>query len=112
LLLLGRLPEVPGGGRVPIRSGSDRQSASSGSEQPQSQKVCPGLGLGKLRHSPPWITGMDPALAGKVSSVGRLGSFYQISVVFPFVKAFSFSNYLDSRAREAGIVMLGRVVQA
>jgi hypothetical protein len=53
---------------------------------------------------------MDPALADKVSSTGRIGSFYQINAVFPFAKAFSFSNYLDSQACEAGIVMLGRVV--
>jgi hypothetical protein len=53
---------------------------------------------------------MDPALAGTVSSLGRLGPFYQINAVFPFAKAFSFSNYLDSQACEAGIVMLGRVV--
>jgi hypothetical protein len=53
---------------------------------------------------------MDPALAGKVSSVGCLDPFYQINAVFPFAKAFSFSNYLDSQALEAGIIMLGRVV--
>jgi hypothetical protein len=45
-------------------------------EQLHSQEVCPGPGLGKLRHNLPRITSMDPALAGKVSSVGRLGSFY------------------------------------
>jgi hypothetical protein len=54
---------------------------------------------------------MDPALAGKVSSIGCLGPFYQINVVFSFAKAF-LKIYLDSRAHEAGIVMLGRVVQA
>jgi hypothetical protein len=53
---------------------------------------------------------MDPALAGKVSSVGCLGSFYQISAAFFFAKAFSVSNYLESRTCEAGIVMLSRVL--
>jgi hypothetical protein len=55
---------------------------------------------------------MDPALAGKVSSFGCLGSFYQISAAFSFAKAFNVSSYLDSWACEAGIVMLSRVAQA
>jgi hypothetical protein len=53
---------------------------------------------------------MEPALAGKVRSVGPLAPFIKLSTAFPFSRAFSFSNYLDSRACEAGVVMLGGVV--